>query len=73
MPDAPQQLLAASFERTVGDRLLAAERLTAWLPEILGGALGAQLAVRGGAKFIRIVVLGVVAALVLKLTLDLAV
>ena len=39
MPEPQRHLLAASFERTVGDRLLAAERLTAWLPDILGGAL----------------------------------
>ena len=39
MPDGERQFLAASFERTIGDRLLAAERLTAWLPSILGGAL----------------------------------
>src|SRR5512137_2829072 len=31
--------LAAVFERAVGDRLVAAERLTAWLPELLGGRL----------------------------------
>jgi CheY-like chemotaxis protein len=39
VPEPQRHLLAASFERTVGDRLLAAERLTAWLPDILGGAL----------------------------------
>ena len=39
VPDVERQILAASFERVVGDRLLAAERLTAWLPTILGGAL----------------------------------
>ena len=39
MPDAQSHLLAASFDRTVGERLLAAERLTAWLPDVLGGAL----------------------------------
>ena len=33
------QVLAASFERVVGDRLVAAERLAAWMPELLGGAL----------------------------------
>jgi uncharacterized protein (TIGR02266 family) len=33
------EVLAASFERVVGDRLVAAERLTAWLPGLLGGAL----------------------------------
>jgi uncharacterized protein (TIGR02266 family) len=32
-------VLAATFERVVGDRLVAAERLTAWLPGLLGGAL----------------------------------
>jgi CheY-like chemotaxis protein/Tfp pilus assembly protein PilZ len=31
--------LGAVFERAVGDRLVAAERLTAWLPELLGGRL----------------------------------
>jgi CheY-like chemotaxis protein len=31
--------LAAVFERAVGDRLVSAERLTAWLPELLGGRL----------------------------------
>ncbi|MEI6225603.1 MAG: response regulator [Deltaproteobacteria bacterium] len=39
MPEGERQILAASFERTVGDRLLAAERLAAWLPSILDGAL----------------------------------
>ncbi|HET8732666.1 MAG TPA: response regulator [Anaeromyxobacteraceae bacterium] len=39
MPDADRVTLVATFERTVGDRLLAAERLAAWLPGILGGAL----------------------------------
>jgi len=33
------QVLAASFERVVGDRLLAAERLAAWLSGLLDGAL----------------------------------
>jgi len=33
------EVLAASFERVVGDRLVAAERLAAWLPGLLGGAL----------------------------------
>lgn len=33
------QVLAATFERVVGDRLLAAERLAAWLPGLLGGKL----------------------------------
>jgi uncharacterized protein (TIGR02266 family) len=33
------QVLAAAFERVVGDRLVAAERLAAWLPGLLGGAL----------------------------------
>jgi uncharacterized protein (TIGR02266 family) len=33
------QVLAATFDRVVGDRLVAAERLTAWLPGLLGGAL----------------------------------
>jgi uncharacterized protein (TIGR02266 family) len=39
VPEGERQILAASFERTVGDRLLAAERLAAWLPSILDGAL----------------------------------
>ncbi|MDP3273610.1 MAG: TSUP family transporter [Deltaproteobacteria bacterium] len=39
--------------------------------QFLGGALGARLAVRGGAKVIRYVVLAVVAALVSKLGYDL--
>ena len=39
MPEAERLILAATFERAVGDRLLAAERLAAWLPTILGGAL----------------------------------
>ncbi len=39
MAQGESPVLAASFERVVGDRLVAAERLAAWLPEILGGAL----------------------------------
>ena len=39
MSRGESELLAASFERVVGDRLVAAERLTAWLPGLLGGAL----------------------------------
>jgi CheY-like chemotaxis protein len=37
--DGDKQILAATFDRVVGDRLVAAERLTAWLPGLLGGAL----------------------------------
>lgn len=43
------------------------------LAQIAGGALGAHLAVRGGAPLIRIVVLCIVVALVIKLGLDLTV
>ncbi len=39
MAEAEIQVLAATFERVVGDRLLAAERLAAWLPGLLGGSL----------------------------------
>jgi uncharacterized protein (TIGR02266 family) len=39
VPEGERQILAASFERTIGDRLLAAERLAAWLPSILEGSL----------------------------------
>ena len=39
MSRGESEVLAASFERVVGDRLVAAERLTAWLPGLLGGAL----------------------------------
>ena len=39
MADGEKQLLAATFDRVVGDRLVAAERLAAWLPGLLEGAL----------------------------------
>ena len=39
MAQGESQVLAASFERVVGDRLLAAERLAAWLSGLLDGAL----------------------------------
>lgn len=39
MSDVPSLELGAIFERAVGDRLVAAERLTAWLPELLDGRL----------------------------------
>ncbi len=39
--------------------------------QFLGGALGARLTVRGGARLVRVAVLGVVVALVLKLAADL--
>ena len=39
MSRGESEVLAASFERVVGDRLVAAERFTAWLPGLLGGAL----------------------------------
>ncbi len=54
-------------------KILWAVALPMGLAQIAGGALGARLAVHGGAKFIRVVVLGIVVALVLKLSLDLAV
>ncbi|HYQ82160.1 MAG TPA: TSUP family transporter, partial [Anaeromyxobacteraceae bacterium] len=58
--------------------LFAARGATLWtvaLPmaaaNFLGGWLGAQLAVRGGDRVVRLVVLLVVAALVVRLGLDL--
>jgi uncharacterized membrane protein YfcA len=39
---------------------------------MLGGALGAQLAIKGGNRLVRVVVLAVVVALVLKLSMDMA-
>jgi uncharacterized membrane protein YfcA len=62
-----------------GMALFAANGLVLWsvaLPmavaQLLGGALGAHLAVRGGDRVVRLVVLLVVGALVAKLGLDLA-
>lgn len=40
--------------------------------QFLGGAFGARLAVRGGDRFVRLVVLGVVLCLVVKIAVDLA-
>jgi uncharacterized membrane protein YfcA len=40
--------------------------------QLLGGAIGARLAIKGGAKLIRVLVLLVSGALVVKLALDLA-
>lgn len=65
--------LAAVLSFAVQDKILWRVALPMAAAQIAGGALGAHVAVQGGAKLIRIVVLGVVAALVLKLTLDLTV
>jgi len=65
--------LAEVLTFSLQDKILWKVALPMALAQIAGGVVGAQLALHGGAKLVRIVVLGVVAALVLKLTLDLTV
>lgn len=62
--------LAAATSFLIGGQVLLKLALPAAACSIVGGYLGAKLAIRWGAKFIRVIMLVVLAALIIKLACD---